>query len=282
MLQMPLFLVFLCQPGLAQNAVQEPTSQAVGDPAESGLRIELLTINETRRAYRVPPPNPEMPTNSTAQIMLTIEGPRVPEIFRYGSPVFEIVVDDTGQSMMEGVTYRDEIREATRFPNARQKSGQVPVMVIGNLSASARGAKTIKTGRGTVKVVLATESEEVTIENPLRFRGKIIEHPRLLELGVEISVLPRGDPENIPVNEQYLVVQFKRGFMRIKNLKFYDGWMRETRSRGSVGKTVAGEECFIYQILNGRLTEDAHLVVNVYPKIEVYQLPIVLDGEALP
>ena len=156
------------------------------------------------------------------------------------------------------------------------------MMVIGNVSASARDAKTITTGRGKVKVILATEFEEVTIENPLRFRDNVIEHPRLLELGVEISVLPPGDPANIPANEQYMVVQFKRGFMRIRNLKFYDGWMREVRSRGSVGKTIAGEECFVYQILNGRLTEDAHLVINVYPKIEVYQLPIVLDGEALP
>lgn len=261
---------------------QEPATQPASQPTTMAgpMRVELDAMVETRYWFQVPPAaqsrRPEL------RLRFRVAGERLKEVARIGTMVvFDELVDDTGTSLLAGVDPASIDRTSTRLVSERDAVEQNGLMLMASVDPSARGSKTLARGRGSVKVVYGSRSESITIENPLRFSGKPIAHPRLTELGVSVTLLPPGNPANLPPGGKFLAYEVTAGSEKIKDVALYDAWMKRLRGMNRDMKTIEGKPCTVIQ-LDADVTEQTQLVIEVFPTVEEARLPVVLEGVKLP
>ena len=220
---------------------------------------------------------------SEMQLRWRISGKRITKIVRHGPVILTEAVDDTGKSLIGPDTYTDEERNALnplRVPPSRLRF--TGLEKVSRLEPPARGAKSI-TLHGTARLVLAKEREQITIDRPLDYVGKTLEHDRLKELGIEIKVIPPADVDARAADPaKRYVLQYVKGKNLVFDATLLDAWMKPMRWQSKPMKTKQGEDVDMYMLAQGKLTDDCQLVLEVLPEIEEKTLPIEIDNMPLP
>jgi hypothetical protein len=245
------------------------------------MRVELVGVQEMRENYL--DPQVDRPNRSRLRLGMLMAGARLAEVVKVGSVIFTEVIDDTGRSLIGPDTYSAEQRTAMSSvevtPDMIRHGG---LRLVGDLQHANRRAVTIAKMKGTVRVLYATQTEEITIVNPRQLAGSIIVHPRLKELGIEIRVMPKGDPRGVPPREMFISLQFLTKENHISGVEFCDAWMKPMPSRPRTMKTNDGEDCVVYQVSRGKLDVDSQMVIQVYPELEEAEIELDFSDVPLP
>jgi len=179
----------------------------------------------------------------------------------------------------------EEMREYTRPVNRSPEQLRSSGFLLGppRLQSPSRAAKALKL-RGYVRIILAQEREELTIDNPLQYAGRIIEHERLKELDIQVRLVPAEELEGQepPDPKRTLTVQYVKGGERMESLNIHDAWMKPIRSRPRPATTKTGDAVTSFLILGEGLNQDCQLVLKVFPTIEDAKVPIEIDALPLP
>lgn len=274
-----LFL-FLQEAQTPTAVAQQPTTQPSTAPAgEAPLVVELINVTEHRMRGKDDKGNPLVPD---LRFRMRLSGPRFQKIVRLGRPVLDEVVDDTGKQLVDPEKIKDQRRDDTRVVmKSHLLQGSLELRAMAQ--AAARQAAKLKIVRGTVRVVLhSAPPEEITINDPLRFRGKAVEHPRLKELGIEVKMLPLGDPAGVPETNSAVSLSYGEKEILVHDIAFYDEWMQKISIRGTLARSNAGDRVVVYQATRAEFTEDTQMVLTVHPKVRDLRVPIKFKDVELP
>ncbi len=267
-----------------QNPAQPPQPQAgPAAPVESAhakgeMRVEISAILEGRYRYfdAASERKPEM------RIQFRVAGDKIGNVVRYGNLILEEALDETGKSLVDASQITPEMRAQTRtstLPADRLR--ETGLLLVARADASERKAQKLSKLRGTVKIVVADKHEEVMIINPSQYSGSQLASDRLREMGVSAEVVAPDQLEKPYQPNRSIALRFSDD-NRIRKVEFFDGWMRNVRSRAANVKDKEGRPCMLYSVLGGELGDDAQLVLHVFPKIEAMDLPFELKDVALP
>lgn len=249
--------------------------------SDGPLRVEVVSIGDTRRKYYVSMTG-VVPGNDF-QMQLRLVGKGIADVTRTGRVIFEDVVTDNGEHLISPTTYNEQDRTETFRVRVTPDTLRDRGIGLGTkIDAPSRQASTIKHARGTLKVVMASEFEDVVIKNIASFRGKTIDHPRLKELGIELRVLPAGNPSNMPPGPGNFAFEFGEGQDLLRNIEFFDAWMTKVRAQSRNHQTNEGQPCVVVQLGDSVSPDEATMIVQVYPKIENIDLPVELKEVPLP
>lgn len=278
-----LMMLVLLLPQVPQAPEPKPADQAgaVSPCAQGPLRIEVTAMREIR--YTATDPEMAARLRSELGMQVRICGERIDKIVRHGSLIFTELTDDTGRVLIDDNTYSESERTVTRppmLPPDRLRTDGL--MMTTRANATARGAKTLKVARGAVRVILADEVLKLTVDNPLRFHGAVIEDPRLKALGIEIAIISNEEIENAPPANRCLAFEYKAKGEHVARAGFYDGWLRPIGARDTWVAKKAGGQCQLYYFDTAGFNDDMQMVIEVHPKIEDLQVPLELKDFALP
>ena len=258
-----------------QPKIETPPSMAAGP-----MRVELTTIRERRSRNLIGDDNPSTATDMTLQFRL--RGERLKEIARFGRPIFTQLSDSTGKALVAPAEYSDSERNYTgrqlALPNRLERAGLV---FATRTLAPDRKADLIASIRGTIRVIYATRHESIYIDNPRQYQGKTIDHPRLREYGIEIFVLPAGEPSKAQIGPNDVALRFEKGEERIHNVLHCDPWLKQLRSRAMAMRDDQGRDCIVYKT-EAELTEEHSMVIEFYPVVDDVRVPIEFDDVKLP
>ncbi|MBK9120173.1 MAG: hypothetical protein IPM18_11315 [Phycisphaerales bacterium] len=263
----------------AQQGAQ-PAAPAV-DYTQGELRAEITAMREMR--FSIDDPAMAGRFRSELALQVRVAGTPLPRIVRHGNLLLTEVVDDTGHALVTDETYSEADRTTTRpqaIPLARLQSEGL--LLATRCEVSQRGAKELRRLRGEVQLFLADEAETVTIVNPFQYVGRIVEHPRLAELGIEIEVVAPERLQSTPPANRTIVLQYKSRPEQVKSALFYDGWMRQLPARDTVVQTRDEQNATMFYFDVGQINNEIQLVFEVHPKVEEIRLPIDLTSVALP
>lgn len=263
----------------AQQGAQ-PAAPAV-DYTQGELRAEITAMREMR--FSIDDPALAGRFRSELALQVRVAGTPLPRIVRHGNLLLTEVVDDTGHALVTDETYSEADRTTTRpqaIPLARLQSEGL--LLATRCEVSQRGAKELRRLRGEVQLFLADEAETVTIVNPFQYVGRIVEHPRLAELGIEIEVVAPERLQSTPPANRTIVLQYKSRPEQVKSALFYDGWMRQLPARDTVVQTRDEQNATMFYFDVGQINNEIQLVFEVHPKVEEIRLPIDLTSVALP
>lgn len=264
-----------------QPPTSQPTTTTAPNLAVGPLRAEVVSIGDTRRQYYVAMAG-VVPGNDF-QMQLRLIGERIGEVTRTGRIIFSEAVTDNGENLIKPTTYTEQDRTDTFRVRVTPDSLRERGIGLGTkIEAPSRRAASIKSAKGTLKIALAKDFEDVVIKNVPSFRGKEIEHPRLKELGVVIRVLPVGNPANMPPGPNNIAFEFGDGQDRLRNIEFFDTWMSKIRAQTRNMQTNEGKPCVVAQLGDGVTLEDAAMIVQVFPNIETIDLPVEFKDIPLP
>jgi hypothetical protein len=204
-----LLLLLLPQPG--QNPQPEPPATEPEAPTvaydEGPLRVEFVAMREVR--MRAAEPELAGRMQSDLRIQVRIAGEPLKQVAQYGNVILTEMVDDQGKSLINDDTYTDEEREIMRPLNIPvTRLAQDGLKLVTQTDPASRGAAKLTKMRGTVRLVLADKTEQITIDNPFQYLGGKIADPRLEELGIEIAVVSAADVENAPPANRCIVLNY--------------------------------------------------------------------------
>ncbi len=270
------------QPAPAQPA--EPEKPATTPPAydQGPLKAEIDAMREVRTAYADSAERSAMESNFAMRLRL--QGEQIKHIVRMGNVILTNVVDDTGHSMVDPNLYSDQdrtiMRPAQQIPPDQLTREGLRLGAKANLPA--RGARQIKSLKGTIRLVLADKSEKLTILNPLQFLGHRIVDPRLKQLGLEIEFMsPSAFPQPPPA-DRTIILRFQTKPDNVQSVAFFDGNMQPMRYRESHIATAAGEDCSAYMFDTAAFNDEMQLMLEVHPEVEDIQMPIEASNVPLP
>ena len=262
--------------------VPQPAQEAEAAPRYDlgPLHGEVIAMFDARYWYSEDMPGSRQ---SELRMQMRMSGEGIVKAARVGNVVFDEAVDDTGRALITAETYTDEERTETRALNVgAERLRSTGLMLGARMDAPSRDAKTVKL-RGSVRVILASGSEEITIDNPLQYVGKDIENDRLKELGIQIRVLaPDVLAGDTPPSGQILVLQYVQGDQQIHRVELHDAWMKPMRHRERPMKTKDGEDVIGCAVQGGTVDDKTQLVLNVFQTIDDQRIPIVIDALKLP
>lgn len=266
---------------LLQNApnASQPDGRDKPNLRTGPMRIELVNIEESRSWTRLPN---ETRTKSELVLRARLVGDRLGEVARIGTLNFLEVVDDKGATLRDPRRFTPKIASSTRrvvIPSERLSESGIPLEAP--LLGSTRGAEAFKTLRGDVRVIFARETEGVYFDNPLQFQGQPLQDRRLQQLGIEIRMAKLEDFPQFGSRPSWIGLQVLRGQEYISGFVLCDAWMRPVRAKTGSAETSSGDDVTIVQ-LQGMISNEHTLVIDVFPKIEDVRVPITLDGQALP
>lgn len=282
-----LLLLVQTTPPPAPAAQAAPTTQpAATQPASAPsllvgpLRLEITGMSESR--VWVLNPQTGMP-RSELLLQLRLVGERVPDVVRAGRVIFTEAVDDSGQALLRPDSYTEAERTETfrvrSNPDVLRERG---LAMNTRLDATSRSAKSLRTLKGGLRVIMASTSEDVAIPNPRQWEGKVVEHPRLKELGIELKVLAAGNPSSVPHTLGTITLATSKNQEYVKGIEFFDAWMARMRASARNAQSNEGEPVVVYQLGDQQLTENSQMIIQVFPKIEDVRVPIELENVALP
>lgn len=274
--------LILLLPQVADAPAQEPASPPAAPTYDEGpLRVEIMAMREIR--YSATDPEMAARLKSEFGMQLRIRGERITQVVRQGNMIFTELVDDTGLNLVDADTYTEQDKTMTRpvmVPAERLRSDGL-VLTTRN-KPSARGARTLKQVRGSIRLALADKTETLTIDNPGQFVGGTIEDPRLKEMGVEIRVLPADQLENPPPANRCLVLQYATKGDNIQKVSFFDGKLVQVPARETPMTTKSGEACVLQYFDATPYNEEVQAVFEIHPTVEEVNVPFEMDDVALP
>lgn len=271
--------VFLNQENPPVATDTQPTAPIA--PPTGPMRVELLTLMESR--VRNIEPRPGTENQSAVRFQVKITGERLPEVVRAGRLVVEEAKDDTGKDVIDPEFLKEREKTVTTQVTMNSRilqQGYLPSET--RLLNSPRAAQALSVVRGYVNLVYGKETEDVVVENPLRFEGGVIDHPRLKELGIELRVMKLGEEAKEPGDGRGIAIKFTDGEDNVRGVDFFDGWYRRMNTRPRVGKTDDDKRYTYFAVGSGKLDQDCSMVVVVYPKIERQSLPFKFENVELP
>lgn len=265
-------------------AMQETGGQ-IGPPAPPApsllvgpVRVELQSVQESRSATFLDTKT----TESSLTLQFRVVGEKLTAVARFGPPVITEIVDDSGASLLDpkiDAPRNDAITR--RLSMSPQQLERVGISLTATALGPRREARQIKSLRGTVRLVNASQKESIYVDHPRGVQGQMLTHPRLKELGVEVRVLEAGDPARTANSKRHVGLRFLKGGERLHDVAFCDPWLRPLRSKGWDMKTNAGEDCLVY-VTDADLGEEHVMVIELYTDIEDIRLPIELHDLPLP
>ena len=274
-----LALVF-SQDQAAQAAPQQQPSPPPPSMLEGPMRIELTSIRERRSASFIE--GDTAPVSNDLTLQFRVRGEQLTQIARYGRPIFSRITDSTGKSLVDPSAYSDSEKNYTgrqlALPSRLERSGLV---FAARILAPQRKAAEISIIKGTFRVVYATKHESIYIDNPRQYQGRTIDHPRLKEYGIEIFVLPPGQPARAQITANDVALRFVSGEERIHDVIHCDPWLKQLRSRTMAMRDDEGRDCIVYKT-EAELTDEHTMVIEFYPTIQDVRIPIDFESVKLP
>jgi hypothetical protein len=267
-------------PGAPQPTTP-PTTQPAPTYDEGPLRVELLAMREIR--FSATEPELAARLRSELGMQFRVRGTGITNIVRQGNIIFTALVDDTGQSLLDPDTYSEADRTITRpvtIPPDRLKADGL--IITTRNKASTRGSRVLTQARAGLHLILAEQTDKLTIANPLQYMGKTIADQRLLALGIDVQLLPADELENPPPANRALLLYYGTKAAQVQKASFYDGAMRPIPARETPVTTKSGLAAVEYYFDAAPLTDETQLVLEVHPQVEDVQLPIMLDNLNLP
>jgi hypothetical protein len=220
---------------------------------------------------------------SDLQIGVRVQGETIAQISRHSNLVVTEAVDDTGRSLTdEKVDTQAQMDTLNPLRIQPQRVVTTGLMLGARLKSPARAAKTLKTLRGTIHLVLAEKSNKVTIDNPMQFYGKSIPDPYLEKMGLVIDVVPVDQLKDPPPAPQCVVLRFRTKPNNVREVSFCNGYMKAMYARESRTTTLAGDPCTVYNLEGTDFNDEMQLVLDVHPTIEDVTLPFEADNVELP
>ena len=246
------------------------------------MRVEPWAISETRSRYDSdPPPTPPEPGLS---LRAKLTGERLVHMVGRGELIVEEMVDDTGAVLKTLADYNP--RELTRIYSLKAGKRMLTAGFAGlNVTARAasRQARKLATVRGYVNVVYATETEEITIDNPLQYLGGYLDNPRLKELDIKIKVIEPGDEVKGMRDTSGLALQFEgESRKHLRKAEFFDAWLKPLYARERPMETPDGEEYLFLAVMAGKVDADTQMLMKFYPEIEEERVPFEFKDIELP
>ena len=274
-----LALVF-SQDQAAQAAPQQQPSPPPPSMLEGPMRIELTSIRERRSASFIE--GDTAPVSNDLTLQFRVRGEQLMQIARYGRPIFSQITDSSGKSLVDPSEYSDSEKNYTgrqlALPSRLERSGLV---FAARILAPQRKAAEISIIKGTFRVVYATQHESIYIDNPRQYQGRTIDHPRLKEYGIEIFVLPPGQPARAQITANDVALRFVSGEERIHDVIHCDPWLKQLRSRTMAMRDDEGRDCIVYKT-EAELTDEHTMVIEFYPTIQDVRIPIDFESVKLP
>ena len=268
------------QPAATPQPVAGPEVTPHYDQGPLGL--DLIVLYEQRfRFFETLPGN--MPTNEL-QMRFRLRGEGIGDLVRFGNIIFDEATDSAGKSLIRQDDQTDDYREFLRRANAPQEgliANGLPLPA--RLLAPSRTATTLKSMKGAVRIVRATGREQIVIVDPLMKIGEKIEHPRLADLGIELTLMPPGNPTGFSDPTRALALRLDKGGEKIDRIQFCDEWLRTLGSRPPAErKTNEGDNCLIYQAARQPYDDNTQMIIEVYLDAKDERVPFSFTDVELP
>lgn len=247
------------------------------------LRVELLGMAEMR--VKMLETIAGGPKESDLRMQFRVQGEGIEKIVRIGNLIFTELVDESGKSLIDENSYTENDKTSLRpvtLPADRLKSGalQIPARLP---KVADRKASSLKKVRGGVKVILGGLSEQITVDQPLKFKGKAIDLPRIKEIGVEVQVISAENVASPPTPpDRAFVLQIKTKKENIKSITWFDGSMRPIRPREVQVTLTNNEQASAYIFEPNQLNDELQMTLDIYPTIEEKTLNVAIDDFQLP
>lgn len=245
-------------------------------------RVEPFGIQDVRISFFQPPP--ERAQEPRSRFLFRLTGAEVTKVDRHGKVIIEEMTDDTGKNLVDPKAFTDRDRTGTNPVNQAASVAQNGGVILDYVSTTppTRAAKKINKVRGYVNIVFGGPTEEITIDNPMQYAGKTIDHPRLSELGIKVRVLKPGEESAEPADNRGVPLRIEAGEDSVRNVDLYDEWMKRMNIRPRAAKTAKDETYFYYQVMGGLVTADTQLVFTVHKSIKREQVKFEATDLALP
>jgi len=245
------------------------------------MRIEPFSISEERIIFLGEAPKEHAQPSLRIQVKLT--GERFADIVGIGHLVIDKIIDDTGADLSnpEGIQPRD-LSATSPVRMTPRLLARGTIVRGATVKAPTRDARKIKSVTGWVNMVYGKETEDILIDNPLQYKGGLIKHPRLEELGMKIKVVEPGEEIQQKRDGRGIGLQFVRCAKQVRNTEFFDAWMKPIYPRARRVQDAEGNDYMYYGIVVGELDEDAQMLLTVFPNIEEQRLPFSAENLDLP
>lgn len=260
----------------AQPPAPEPEGPKV-DYTEGPLRIEVVAMREGRLLYLDDPNRSEAESQFAMQVR--VRGDKLLSITRFSNLLLEEVVDETGREMFDPNSLGEQDRTMHPLSLPPERLRETGLLLVVRAKVAARKAQQLRTVRGTVNLVLAEQSEKITIPNPLQYVGTTLVDPRLEELGLRIRVLPATDLKQQP-HGQCVVLDYGDKAGNVKEALLFDGMMRQLPAAERRVPTNDDRTVSAFCFESATPMEEVQLVLTVHPKVEELKLP--LDAKDVP
>ncbi|MFN0136346.1 MAG: hypothetical protein ACKVS9_09560 [Phycisphaerae bacterium] len=258
--------------------IPEPVKAPVSGP----MRAEILAILDNR--IRVIGEVPGGAPKPVFRVVFKVTGERLYEVFRVGKLIVEDMTDDAGTKLLDPTVFTDADRtDLQPLANAQAVTSQGYIMLDANPSGlPGRAAKTMKV-RGFVNVAMGADEQNLNIDGVGRKPGEMITHAKLTELGVKARVLKLADEVSEPADGKGIAIRYEAGEDAIKNVEFYDDWMKKIATRPRPGTAKDGKPYIYYSIGNsGPINDDWQLSLTVFGKVEKMKLEVDAKDVELP
>lgn len=249
---------------------------------EGAMRVEHLGVMDYRASFVEPAP--ERAPKPALRVLVRLTGERLGDLYRCGRAIVEEMSDDTGARMFDPTTISEKDRTVTTPVNLSAGIMQQGYHML-DITAlpGSRAAKTITRLRGYVNIVFGGHTEEITIENPLQYLGKTVDHPKLKEIGLTVRVLKMGGEEATEPNDgRGIALDFEPSDEQVKAVDFYDENMKKIAARPRDGKSEKVDAYKYYALAGGLVNADTQMVLTVLPKIEKQRIEFDLKDIPLP
>lgn len=247
---------------------------------EGPMRVELLGAIDQRVRYVGEPP--AMAASPSLRLQFKLTGARLAEIARMGAATVLEAKDELGNSLLINEDPRSDAGEKTKaftVSGGMLRLGYVPLDV--SLKSGPRNATRIASLTGFINVAYATATEELTILDPMQFKGSKLAHPRLNELGIDIEVIEPTAAETGGAGRG-IGIRIRGGEDHVKSVELFDANMRQIQSRNSNRKPDDAEPYVLVSTAGVPITQDTQLVIAVYPDVEPQKIEFKLNDIALP
>jgi hypothetical protein len=277
----PLLLLLFLPQG-APNPAQEATVPEPPPAYDEGpLEIELVAMREVR--MRMVSDEERQGFESDLRMQFRVKGEKLKSMSRFGNIILTELIDSNGEALVDEETYTNAELEATRPNNLgddRLKANGL--LLISKSKESSRGATHLKSLKGYVRVILAEGTETITIDNPLQYYGGMIKDDRLDAIGMQIRVVPFDEFEQNVRPDRMVIVEYVTMPDNVREVNFYDGWMKQIQSRAAPMTSEDGKECQAFYMDPAAMTDHLQMVLEVHPKVEEVRVEYEATDVELP
>lgn len=268
-------------PSAAPAPAATPPGDAPSETLTGPLRAEVIGIIETRRSL----PNAAARAGGESELIVQMRlcGEHLPEIARAARPYFTEAVDETGRSLLPESGYTEQDRTETFRIRASIESLRERGLTMGpKLQAAARAASKFSL-KGKMRLIRAGgPTEDIVISSPAELRGQTLDHPRLRELGIQIALVAPGRLPSTPGGQTAIAVEQIGKVEQVKSIEFYDAWLQRIRVNPRNAKTTDDKQVSMWVFPDTAASENLQMVVEVWPQVEDFELPIEIKDISLP